>query len=108
MTSVLFDELNSGMLFECSGHAGAGRKGSDIVCAGVSALVIALIERLDELQDEQLVKIESFHTADGEVALEASWEDSFGRTAAMGVFETVRTGLRRISEMYPDNVCVNN
>ena len=107
MTSVSLNELNSGMLFECSGHAGAGEKGKDIVCAGVSALVIALTERLIDLESERLVRVESFHIADGEISLEVGWQDSFGRSAALGVFDTVCAGLSRIAEMYPENVCCN-
>jgi uncharacterized protein YsxB (DUF464 family) len=33
---------------EVSGHAGAAPKGQDIVCAGVSALVMSLYRSLDE------------------------------------------------------------
>ena len=104
MTSVSLNELNSGMLFECSGHAGSGEKGKDIVCAGVSALVIALTERISDLECEHLIRVESFYIADGEISLEISWQDAFGRAAALGVFETVRAGLTRIAEMYPENV----
>lgn len=107
MTSVTLNELNSGVFFECSGHAGAGEKGKDIVCAGVSALVTALIGRIGELSEERLLEVESFHVGDGEISLEVSWRDSFGRTAALGVFETVRAGLERIAEMYPENVGCN-
>ena len=105
MTSITLNELNSGMLFECSGHAGAGEKGKDIVCAGISALVIALTERICDLECERLVRVESFHIADGEISLEVGWQDAFGRTAALGVFDTVRAGLSRIAEMYPENLC---
>ncbi len=105
MTSISLDELNSGMLFECTGHAGAGEKGKDVVCAGVSALVIALTERLSELECEKLIHVESFHIADGEISLEVSWRDGFGRAAALGAFETIRAGASRIAELYPENVC---
>lgn len=107
MTSATLNEMNSGMFFECSGHACGGEKGKDIVCAGVSALVIALLERLSVLSDEGIIKIESFHTGDGEVSVEISWRDAYGRQTALGVFETVAAGLSRISEMYPENVSCN-
>lgn len=107
MTSVNVTELNNGFLFECSGHAGAGEKGSDLVCAGVSALCIALIRRLEDMERERIIKMESFALSDGELSVEVSWEDRVCAFAACGVLRTVTAGLERLSEMYPENVYCN-
>lgn len=39
--------------FDCSGHADYAESGSDIVCAGVSALVITAVNAVGELTDEK-------------------------------------------------------
>ena len=39
------------------GHAGSGDPGRDLVCAGVSALVLALREELLQLEEEGMVNI---------------------------------------------------
>ena len=59
---------NNSFKFSCKGHAGAGEKGKDPVCAGASALAYGLLENLrlseqmlDEghaVEDEGLMKIE--------------------------------------------------
>lgn len=53
---------NQGFIWEFSvkGHAGAGRLGRDIVCAGVSAIVYTALGGLQELAD-----IESYIEKDG-------------------------------------------
>ena len=107
MTSVTLNELNSGIYFECVGHAGAGEKGKDIVCAGISALILALTERIIDLDMEHLITVNSFHLADGEYSVEVEWQDGFGREAAHGAFDTAAAGLTRIAEMYPENVVCN-
>ncbi len=99
MTKVMFTELNSGILFECRGHAGDRN-----VCAGVSALCIALAEKLRELDDERAAKINSMAVAGGEVAIEAEWDDTYGEAIVKTVFDTVRKGFERIEEMYPENL----
>ena len=38
--------------FTCEGHAGYGRYGQDIVCAGVSTLVITIINSIDTLTSD--------------------------------------------------------
>ena len=39
--------------FDCSGHAGYAEKGEDIVCAGVSALVINTVNSLEMFTAER-------------------------------------------------------
>ena len=56
MTRICFDEKNLSMSFE--GHAGAGERGSDLVCAGVSTLMgtlRAMCELFEELKAETQV-----------------------------------------------------
>ena len=52
MTTVTAALLNDGFMIECEGHSGYDEKGRDIVCAGVSALCMALEAMLEELSVE--------------------------------------------------------
>lgn len=51
MTTVIFRKTGQGEYRElqCSGHAGYGKYGSDIVCAALSVLVINTLNSLEEL-----------------------------------------------------------
>ena len=40
--------------FTCKGHAGFAEYGQDVVCAGVSALVITTVRSLDELVTDEV------------------------------------------------------
>ncbi len=103
MTRVSITELNDGFLFECRGHAGYAGKGADIVCAGISALCMALISRLETLADENILSVESFHRADGELSAEVKYGDGeLCRVKAREVLETVRAGFERIEALYPE------
>ena len=51
--------------FSCTGHAGAGKAGEDIVCAGVSALVITTVNALEAFTDSRF----SLREEDGLVRL---------------------------------------
>ena len=65
MIKVVF-YMNEGRYcgFHCSGHAGYASKGNDIVCAGVSALVINCANSIEALTGDR-ADIE--HATDGSV-----------------------------------------
>ena len=107
MTRVEITYLNDGCMLECRGHAGYAEKGRDVVCAGVSALCIALLERLDALAAENLATVENSYVADGELSVEISYaQDRLARMLTQATVETVAAGLRRLAELYPANVTV--
>lgn len=45
--------------FSCVGHAGYAEEGEDIVCAGVSALVINTVNSLEKLTNDKITYQES-------------------------------------------------
>ena len=54
MIEVLFQKKAEGYIgFNCLGHAGFADAGEDIVCAGVSALVINTVNSLDAFTEEK-------------------------------------------------------
>lgn len=60
MTGITFHKTKSGEYrdFICSGHAGSGSYGKDIVCASISVLVINTINSLEEIAHEN-IRVES-------------------------------------------------
>ena len=72
------------------GHAGFGEKGSDPVCAGVSALVLTLCRRVEELEKMGAVRIRALAAEPGAALVhctplpghEAQTEEAFACWAA--------------------------
>ncbi len=56
MTKVQIFKTKEGVVrsFHCSGHSGYAEEGEDIVCAGISALVINTVNCLDDLLHEKI------------------------------------------------------
>ena len=56
MTTVIIKKTVDGEYkgFTCMGHSGFARRGKDIVCASVSALVINAINSMEELTGEDM------------------------------------------------------
>lgn len=107
MIRVVITYLSDGFIFDCSGHAGYDEKGRDIVCAGVSALCMALFDRLSELAAEDVVRVEYAHAVPGEAYMEISYDgDALCGVRAAEALETVRRGLERIEAQYPGYLLV--
>lgn len=81
------------------GHAGYAEKGSDIVCAGVSAIVQALIGWIEN--NPEYAVIVSVDERNGEVIAECSGE------GLDDVFMLTAIGLEQIANTYPDNVSID-
>lgn len=80
------------------GHAGYGKVGYDIVCAGISTLVFTLKESL-ELYTSDCVE---FFIADGKVT--ASWTELSEKGALL--LNSFITGALMLANDYPDNIQV--
>lgn len=80
------------------GHAGYGKVGYDIVCAGISTLVFTLKESL-ELYTSDCVE---FFIADGKVI--ASWSELSEKGALL--LNSFITGALLLANDYPDNIQV--
>ena len=98
--SVILDK--TGLLSRCEvrGHAEAGPKGGDIVCAAVSALTRTALTVLSARED---IKIRGEAPERGVFFLEAEALDRPGRDflAAAGTF--LLEGLGSIAREYPEN-----
>ena len=82
-----------------SGHAGAGVRGNDIVCAAVSVLTRTLVRVLADRKD---ITIRGSIPGRGDFCMEVEYNPE-GREflAAAGAFLT--EGLLSVSEEFPDN-----
>jgi uncharacterized protein YsxB (DUF464 family) len=92
---------SNGVLKACtvSGHAGAGKTGSDIVCAAVSVLMRTAVRTLSGRKG---ITIRCNAPEPGFLSLEAGYTAG-GRDflSAAGVFLT--EGLASVAEEYPEN-----
>jgi uncharacterized protein YsxB (DUF464 family) len=95
----------AGLLKSCrvKGHAGAGKRGGDIVCAAVSILTRTIVRILSGRKD---INIRGDIPEQGNFYLEAEYSTE-GREflAATGAF--LIEGLLSVSEEFPDNCKIN-
>ena len=85
MTNVVYDPAGGWMEFR--GHAGAGEKGRDIVCAALSILMYTLIASVPGAE----VKM-----GDGWCHIEGGAEP--------GPYGIISTGVRLLAQQYPRHV----
>lgn len=83
-----------------NGHAGYAEKGQDIVCAGVSAIVYALIGWLENnSEDTESVSIDEVN---GEVVISCEGDEK-----VEAVFYMAAIGIESIMNTYPDHVAID-
>ena len=82
------------------GHANYGDYGKDIVCAGVSALVQALIGWIEE--NSYKAECISIDPKEGEVIISCE-----GGEDVAAVFHMASLGLEQIADCYPDYVQID-
>ena len=102
MVKVTVGRNDTGQIFSCqiTGHAGAGEKGSDIVCAGVSAISqTALAGLLQYVKSRVTYQIQ---TGD----LFFSLQDIPDEKTDI-ILETMLLGFMEISKAYPKNVMLS-
>ena len=97
MITIVYDEKEKNMILQASGHAGYAEKGSDIVCAAVSALMQTLAYSVDGGTVTR--------SPDDCNTLTVQAEQSFDNSAK---FELVTDGLMLLAKQYPENVCFIN
>lgn len=102
MTNIVceFDHGNM-VAITVSGHSGYGVKGSDIVCAGISALIQALAIGLEEVL--RLKNVESIFRDNVEEPI-ISIRFPISDEKAEILTKTVFLSLMEIAKAYPDNV----
>ena len=100
MTRVTLYRGSDGNLcgFECKGHAGYAREGSDIVCAAVSALSITCANSLQSVAGIAPQTAEK----DGYLTVRVSPEQQ--NRDVQVIFRVFEQGIRDIAASYPKHI----
>lgn len=85
-----------------TGHACAGARGEDIVCAGVSALTEAMLQRVKSRAKWQPAYGVNKSRATARVHLTP--RSKRAEESAREMLETICAGYQAIAEQYPDHV----
>ena len=85
------------------GHAGFDAPGRDPVCAGVSALVLTLYHRVEELGKAGTVEIKALAAEPGAALIRCTGRPGHERELEI-TFRTIETGLEMLAREYPAHV----
>ncbi len=101
MTNIILYAKKDGTIFglQSKGHAGFGMRGTDVVCASVSILVINTINSIQKLTSDKCnEKVNSRKaTIDFEIDGDVSPQSAL-------LFKSLKLGLEGIAAEYPGNV----
>lgn len=87
---------------EIHGHAGAGKKGKDIVCSAISTLFYTLGETLYE-SAEMLEEAPIFKDEEGDGYLCCTPKADYEVNVAL-IYRTILIGMQSVAESYKKNV----
>lgn len=108
MTQVLLEKKDGGLVFSASGHAGFDKKGSDIVCAAVTALTRTAMQTL-----AATAGIEFSATAQerGELKFAATVKEGLAAEKATAakvkiefLAEYLANGFKSLAKEFPNNI----
>lgn len=91
------------MRLRMDGHAGAGERGQDIVCAGASALMFTLIGAAEDVPEYGMHAQINEKEASVEVRC---YPDDKHEKRCRYLFDTIALGLGMLAEKYPDNIVI--
>ena len=89
---------------KAEGHAGAGKYGSDIVCAAVSVLMQTLANEVEEAARARLLALGVVAHGDGWMKVEVMPNDDGTCDMVEAWVKFVQDGLDAIAQSYPDHV----
>ncbi|MFP4497108.1 MAG: ribosomal-processing cysteine protease Prp [Vulcanimicrobiota bacterium] len=98
---INLDQHGNPVSLEVTGHAELDERGSDVACAGISALAQALLLGINEV-----LKIKSgYEVEDGNlyITLPRNLAPDVGEKARV-LFEAIILGLEKIEELYPGRI----
>lgn len=104
MTNITIKSYKNGKKYlKASGHSGYSSAGTDIVCAGISALTTSFCNVCIELEEEHKLQITKLTAMEGEIEIEVC--DPFNNS--MSAFRMLEIGLSAIQKNYSNfvNLC---
>lgn len=105
MTEVFYREYHDRTVLTVEGHSGFRKRGTDVVCAGVSTLVCTLLNCLKDEESGGRLKLHREIVRDGYVSVEIE-HFSFAAERTKAIVDAMVSGLYMLSEEYPENVRV--
>ena len=104
MTDITFTFQEKSLIgIEAKGHSGYSEYGSDIVCAGISALMFTLIYGLVDIEEIPSV---TAAVNDKENLIRVSWLKKFTSKTKILTY-AIEKSLRQIASQYPDYVKIS-
>ncbi len=103
MTNVSIRQYYDNIIINIEGHSGYSNPGNDIVCAGISTLVCALLNALLDEESSGNIRIIRKFTGDGIVNLEFKPFD-FSKNRIDGILSVITTGFYMLEDAYPDYI----
>ena len=100
MTRILYEP--AALRLSIRGHAAAGPKGGDLVCAALSMLMLTLEARCREREEDFLPTLSR---APGEFSIQCRPEEG-QEACCRESFDTVAAGLSLLAEREPEHVSV--
>jgi uncharacterized protein YsxB (DUF464 family) len=97
---AVLDENGTLRACKANGHAKAGKAGTDIVCAAVSVLMMAA---LNTLSGREGVTLRAGAPEEGQLWLEADYNEAKGRDFLFAAGEFLINGLKSVAQEYPKN-----
>lgn len=100
MLTIKLDKDPQSMCLHLAGHAGAGKRGGDIVCAAASILTYTAAEEMLRLHREGILHTPPvIRLAPGVARIEAKT-----CRATQAAFSVIATGLHLLATQYPEFV----
>lgn len=102
MTNITFyiKSDNSIIGFKSKGHAGFGVRGTDVVCASVSILLINTVNAIEKFASEHC----SYKINDRRATIDFEM-DSVGHDSQL-LLQSLQLGIQGIADEYPGNVTI--
>lgn len=95
------------MTVVAEGHAGYGEYGKDIVCAGVSALMMAYLGCIREIKEKNMLSFVDTEISDGRVKIAVSgFQCEFARDAVYQYAFFLAKGMTLLSRQFPEFVLI--
>ena len=101
MTQVYYDVDN--MYLHCKGHAGMAEAGKDIICAGASALTMALLNQINAEEEAGHIRSE-WDMKPGDFRIRAYADRDHYRRRIRDYYRVIVMGLQALADNYPDNI----
>ncbi|MCM1309018.1 MAG: ribosomal-processing cysteine protease Prp [Butyrivibrio sp.] len=102
MTNIVFYRKAGQLIgFQSKGHAGYGVRGTDVVCASVSALIINTVNSVEKLTRD---KCDS-RINDRKAIIDFEIDGEAGPQSEL-LLKSLELGLKEISAAYPGNVLI--